>query len=347
MKEKKWLIIISLVILLFIGFITINRNPKRELVDKTNYIMGTVINLSMYDDIDDEIFNGAFDVVRDIEKKMSLQIKDSELNKLNNKGFEEFVELTDETRFVIEKGIDYSKLSNGYFDVSIGPIVKLWSIGNKDARVPKAEEIKDLLPKVNYKDISIEGNKVKLNNKGMIIDLGGIAKGYAADQVVKYLKSQGVDEAIIDLGGNIYTLGSKDEENSWTVGIQNPYNESRGDFLGTLDVSDRSVVTSGVYERYVEKDDKKYHHIIDPFTGYPVENELMSVSIISDESIDGDALSTAAFALGTKAGTKLVNSLKNVEAIFVTKDKEVYLTPKLQDNFKLKNDDFKVKKDNI
>lgn len=343
MKEKRWLIIISLIVLLFIGFIMLNRNSKRELVDKTNYIMGTVINLSMYEDIDDEIFEGAFNIVRDIEEKMSLQIKDSELNKLNNYGFDNFIEVSEETRFVIEKSLDYSEISDGHFDITIGPIVELWGIGSEDARVPKSKEIKDLLPKVNYKDISMEDNKIKLNNEGMIIDLGGIAKGYAADEVVRYLESQGVNEAIVDLGGNIYTLGSKDEETPWTVGIQNPYNESRGDFLGVLNASDQSVVTSGVYERYVEKDDKKYHHIIDPFTGYPVDNELMSVSIISDDSIDGDALSTAVFALGTEKGHKLVDSLENVEAIFVTKDKKVYLTPNIKDDFELKNDDFKIK----
>lgn len=343
MNEKKWLAIISLVVVLFIGFGLMNKNNKSELIDKTNYIMGTVITLNMYDDVDEEIFKGAFDVIRKIEKKMSLQIEDSELNKLNNSGFDTPVELSDETQYVIEKGIDYSKVSDGYFDISIGPIVKLWGIGTEQAKVPKSEDIEPLLSKVNYKNINIEDNKIKLIDEDMIIDLGGIAKGYAADEVVKYLKSKNIERAIVDLGGNIYALGSKDDDNPWTIGIQNPYNETRGDYLGILSVSDKSVVTSGVYERYVEEDNKKYHHILDPFTGYPVDNELMSVTIVSDESIDGDALSTAVFALGVEKGYELVKSLDDIEAIFITKDKDIYLTPDLKNDFEIKNTDFKFK----
>ena len=345
MNEKKWLISISLVIILFLGFALMNKNKtsENELVEKTNYIMGTVIKLRMYDDVDDDLFEGAFDVIRDIEEKMSLQIQTSELNDINDNAFDEFVEVSDQTRFVIQKGIDYAEISNGYFDISIGPVVKLWGIGSEDAKVPNDNDLKGALSKVDYKKIEIEANKVKLNSPDMIVDLGGIAKGYAADEVVKYLKSQGVERAIIDLGGNIYTLGSKDEETAWTIGVQNPFNEARGDFLGTLGVSDKSVVTSGVYERYLEEDGKKYHHILDPFTGYPVDNDLMSVTIVSDDSLDGDALSTAVFALGTEKGYELVESLDDVEAIFVTKDKAIYLTDNIKDSFKLKDKDFEIK----
>lgn len=344
MNEKKWLISISLVIILFLGFALINKNEtsEKELVEKTNYIMGTVINLTMYDDVDEEIFEGAFDVIRDIEKKMSLQIDTSELNEINKNGYDNFVEVSDETSFVIEKGIDYSQISQGYFDITIGPAVKLWGIGSKDAKVPSDDDLKVALSKVDYRDVEIEDKKVKLNSQGMIVDLGGIAKGFAADKVVDYLKSNGIEKAIVDLGGNIYTLGSKEDDSPWTIGIQNPYNEARGDFLGSLSVEDKSVVTSGVYERYLEEDNKKYHHILDPFKGYPVDNELMSVTIVSDKSLDGDALSTAVFALGVDEGSKLVKSLDDVEAIFVTKDKEVFLTDQLKSDFKIKNKDFKI-----
>lgn len=345
MKDKKWLINIALVVVLFIGFRLIdgNRSAQDTLVDKTNFIMGTVVNLSMYDDIDEDIFEGAFNTIRNVENTMSLNIEDSELNKVNNNAYSKPVEISDQLSYVFKKSIEYAEISNGSFDITIGPISKLWSIGTDQAKVPKPQEIESVISKVNYKNIEIKDNQVKLSKDNMIIDLGGIAKGYAADQVVNYLKSKNIDRAIVDLGGNIYTLGSKDKDTPWTVGIQNPYNESRGDYLGLISVSDKSVVTSGVYERYVEKDNKKYHHILSPFTGYPIDNELMSVTIVSDLSIDGDALSTAAFALGLEKGTQLVESLDDVDAIFVTKDKEVYITPKLKSSFEIKNKDFTVK----
>ena len=345
MSEKRWLIIIALVATLFLGFRFMSRDSKsdEDMVTKTNYIMGTVMNISIYDKVDEKIFEDSFDIIRNIEKKMSLNIDDSEINNLNNKGFNNFVEVSDQTLFVLEKSIEYSKLSNGYFDVTVGPLVELWGIGSDRARIPNSDEIKDSISKIDYQSVQIDGNNVKLNKDNMVIDLGGIAKGYAADEVANFLKSKGVNRAIIDLGGNIYTVGSKEKNTPWTVGVQDPFNEKRGDFIGVVKAIDKSVVTSGVYERYLEQDGKKYHHILDPFTGYPVDNELMSVTIISDNSIDGDALSTAVFALGVQKGYELVKSIEGVEAIFITKDKDVYLTPYVKDSFEINSKDFKVK----
>ena len=345
MNEKKWLIIISFVLVLFLGFriMSKEKDSKEDITTKTNYIMGTIMNISIYDDVDEKIFEDSFDIIRDIEKKMSLNIDDSEINNLNKNGFNNFVNVSDQTLFVLKKSMEYSKLSEGYFDVTVGPLVELWGIGSENARVPSSDEIKSAISKIDYKSVQIDGNKVKLDKDNMIIDLGGVAKGYAADEVAQYLKSKGVKKAIIDLGGNVYTLGSKEKNVPWTVGIQNPLNEKRGDFIGVINVSDKSVVTSGVYERYLEKDGKKYHHILDPFTGYPVDNELLSVTIVSNESIDGDALSTSVFALGVQRGYELVKSLKDVEAIFVTKNKEIYITPNISDSFEIKSKDFKIK----
>lgn len=345
MGEKRWLIIISLVVLLFLGFkvMTKEKSSKENVTTQTNYIMGTIMKIDIYDKVDEKIFKDSFDIIRDIEKKMSLNIEDSEINNVNKNGFNKLVKVSDQTLFVLKKSMDYSKLSSGYFDVTVGPLVELWGIGSDQARVPSSDEIKASIANIDYKNIQIKDNKVKLNKDNMIVDLGGIAKGYAADEVASFLRSKGVKRAIIDLGGNVYTLGSKDKNIPWTVGIQNPFDEKRGDYIGAISVSDQSVVTSGVYERYLEKDGKKYHHILDPFTGYPVNNELMSVSIISEKSIDGDALSTAVFALGVQRGYELVSSLEDVEAIFVTKDKEIYITPNLKDSFKGHSKDFKIK----
>ncbi len=201
-----------------------------------------------------------------------------------------------ETYEVVKEAIKYSKLSDGNFDVSIGPVSDLWSIGKKDARVPEKSEIDALLPLIDYKNVEAKEIKLEtdqdgdgknetfdkeytvfLKKKGMKIDLGAIAKGFAADQVALYLKASDVEKAIINLGGNIKTIGD------FNIGLKNPI-ENANDSFASVKVSNKSVVTSGVYERFVEKDGKKYHHILNPADGYPFDNNLLSVSIISDKS---------------------------------------------------------------
>ncbi len=345
MKENKWIVLVLFVIILFIASRLMINKKVNESTSKTNYLMGTIVKLTIYDNLEDEeIFEKVFEKIRKIENKMSLNIKSSETNKINNRAFSERMKISEEMNFVLEKSIEYSKLSKGYFDVTIGSLVELWGIGSEDAKVPSNQEIEQAIANIDYKNIDLNKDGISLKKDNILIDLGAIAKGYAADQVADYLKTQNIEKAIIDIGGNIYALGSKTEDTAWTIGIQNPFNEARGDFLGTVNVSNKSIVTSGVYERYLEESGKKYHHILNPFTGYPVENELMSVSIISDRSIDGDALSTSVFSLGLEKGYKLVESLENVEAIFVAKDKYVYLTKGATDIFELKNTEFKIKK---
>ena len=175
----------------------------------------------------------------------------------------------------------------------------------------------------------------------MEVDLGSIAKGYAADEVVKILKQEGIRSAIIDLGGNIYALGSKNSDNNWKVGIQDSFSD-RGKVIGAVEVFDKTVVTSGIYERFIEEDGVRYHHILNPKTGYPYETDIAGVSIIADNSIDADALSTLTFTKGVKEGLKFVENLDNVDAIFITNDKKIYLTENIKDNFKLMNNDFEI-----
>ena len=175
----------------------------------------------------------------------------------------------------------------------------------------------------------------------MEIDLGGIAKGYAADKIAEYLKEENVESAIINLGGNVYALGEKDKNTAFKVGIQDPTNE-RGNSIGSINVSNESVVTSGIYERYIKKDGVIYHHMIDPSTGYPFDNNLSSVTIVSSSSIIGDGLSTTTFGLGLEKGMKLIESIDNTDAIFITKDKKVYTTSNLKGKLNLTDDDFKL-----
>ncbi|SEL17980.1 ApbE family protein [Carnobacterium iners] len=178
----------------------------------------------------------------------------------------------------------------------------------------------------------------------MRLDLGAIAKGYITDEAVSNLKANGVNTAIVDLGGNIYVLGNSPRAKGadWNVGIQNPF-EARGEVVGSIPISDKTVVTSGIYERFIEADGKKYHHLLDPKTGYPFDNSLAGVSIVAEKSIDGDGLSTEAFSKGLEGGLNFINQSKEIEAVFITKDKSIYLSKGLKDLFRINDDEFILK----
>jgi FAD:protein FMN transferase len=310
-------------------------------VSKTESILGTVCTIKLYDHISDSTFEKVFNRLKEIEDKMSINKEKSEVIDVNNAAGMDYVKVSEDTFEVIKKGLYFSKLYNK-FDITIGPVVKLWNIGFDNARIPEDKEIKAKLPLVNYENVLINEaeKKVKLKEKGMIIDLGGIAKGYAADEAVKILKENGVQHAIVNLGGNVMTLGGKPDGNQWTIGIQHPFDD-RGNYVGTVNVADKTVVTSGIYERYIKKDDKIYHHIIDKATGYPVDNNLLSTTIITDKSINGDGYSKI-FALGLEKGLEYAESIKGVEAIFITKDNKIYITSGLRGNFELTDKSFEL-----
>ena len=235
---------------------------------------------------------------------------------------------------VILRGLEYSRLSQGVFDISVGPIVGLWNIGHEDARVPEPAEIDAALPYIDYRKVAVDetASTVFLMEQGMALDLGGIAKGFIADVIKARLKASGRTSAIINLGGNVDVLGAKPDGASYKIGVQNPDTE-RGEYIGILTVLGKSIVSSGAYERYLEVDGVRYHHILDPFTGYPAESDLAQVTIVSDNSVDGDGLSTTSFSLGLEKGMALIESIDEIEAVFVTADRKVYITSGLGDLF--------------
>ena len=331
------LLIFSLTILIGCS----NNNKVVDPLSKSELLMGTVVTVSLYDKQDQEILDKVFAKVKELESILSINEAGTLVDKINESAGISPVKVDDDTYTIIKKGIEYSELSNGLFDITVGPIVKLWSIGLPEAKVPTQAEIEEKLPLIGYNDIELndEDKTVYLKRKGMIIDLGGIAKGYTADVISNILTEEGVKSAIIDLGGNIFAHGKKVNGDDWRIGIQDPYSD-RGDKVGVITVSNKSVVTSGIYERYIEKDGIKYHHILSPLTGYPYENEIAGITIVSDKSVDGDALSTSVFAMGVEEGMNFVNSIDGIDAIFVTKDNKVYITNGLKGNFSLTNDSF-------
>lgn len=315
-----------------------------EAISRTEFVLGTVVTIKIYDDnVSEEVFNKAFKKLRDIENKMTINSEESEVIDINKKAGKDFVKVSEDTFYVIGKGKYFSKLSQGRFDISIGSLVKLWNIGTEYAKVPSEEEIDARKKLVNYNDVILDEKtrSVKLNKEDMVLDLGGIAKGYGADEVVKILKENNVNHAIINLGGNVFAYGNKKDGSPWRIGIQSP-NSSRGGYIGIVKISDKTVVTSGIYERFFEENGKRYHHILDPDTGYPIENKLSGISIIADSSIDADSLSTSAFALGLDKGIDLIESLDNVEAVFITEDSKVYITSGLKNKFELEDSNFEL-----
>lgn len=344
MKLKKAYIPFLLIILLLVLITACKSNDKSEPITKTNFILDTVNKITAYGPNASGAIDEAFDRVAEIEQSMTSHSEDSEIAAINKASGSEFIRVSPDTFYVIEKGLDYSKKTGGRFDITVGPLVQLWGIGTKNERIPSQVEISETLELVNYEELLIDPNEksVKLNRPNMALDLGAIAKGYAADEVVRILRDNGIKSAVIDLGGNIFALGNKPDGSPWRVGIQDP-SGNRGKSFATVEVSDKTLVTSGPYERFFEKEGKRYHHILDPDNGYPVQKGLISSTIISSKSIDADGISTAVFAMGLEEGMEFVENLEGVDAILVTENLEVYTSSGVdQYNFQITNDNYKL-----
>lgn len=295
-------------------------------ISKTDFLLNTVITIYLYDSADEDILNGCFQLIKKYEEIYSKTSSTSELYALNHRTLpvsKGKYKLSPELADILADSLYYCKLSEGTFDITIEPISSLWDFTAKPPVLPRKAAIKEQLPKVNYNYITLEGNEISFSKEGVGIDLGGIAKGYIADRVKEYLIQQGVHSAIINLGGNILCVGNKPDGVPFQIGVQKPFG-AQNESIVTLNISDYSVVSSGVYERYFKKDGKLYHHLLNTKTGYPIDNHVLSVTIISPKSIDGDGLSTSCFALGVEKGLELINSLPNIYAVYVTDDYKLH-----------------------
>ncbi|MGV8980808.1 FAD:protein FMN transferase [Clostridium sp.] len=338
------LIIMSVLtgIVLILIFITGNNNEVY--ISKEFYSLGTLNILKVYGKNAEKAISQSIEKLCEIDNKMSVFKDQSEISKINKYAGNKPQIVSGDTYYVIQKAIKYCSLSKGAFDITIRPIVELWGIGKEGARIPSSNEIIEKLKVVNYKDIVIDrdNRSILLKKKNQEIDVGGIAKGFAADEVKDVLMKNGIKSALINLGGNILALGKKEDGTPWGVGIQNPF-KTRGEFALSINVINKAVVTSGNYERFFEADGKRFHHIIDPITGYPSESDIVSATIISDDSIDGDGLSTGVYIMGIHKAINLIEEIKGVDAVFITKNKEVYVTSGMREKFILNNNEFVYK----
>lgn len=331
---KKKILAIAMCMFLIIPMVACAKDDQK--IDKEALKMDTVMHLIAYGSKANKAIDAAYKRVDEIEQMASSSISTSDVNKINDAAGKEYVKVHPEIIKIIKTSLEYSKLTDGYFDITVSPLIKLWGIGTPQEKIPTASEIKEKLALVNYKDISINeaDSSVKLMKPGMSIDLGGVAKGFTADEVVKVFKKYKIKSAIINLGGSsIYTLGEKPDKTLWAIGIQHPRKERNTAYTGIIKMSEHALSTSGDYERFFIKDGKRYHHILNPYTGYPADAGVMSDTIIIDSSIPdcnmlADILTKVTFVSGVDKGLKIIDGISGVSCLVVTTDNKVYKSSK-------------------
>ena len=296
-----------------------NTLPK---VSEVGFYLDTVITLTAYTE-DSQPLKDALAECGRYEALLSRTAEGSDVWRINHAEGEK-VQVSEDTMEILRCAEEISRLSGGAFDVTIAPVSTMWDFTSGAAELPDAEEIRRAAEKVDWTRIVLEGDTVRLP-EGMMIDLGGIAKGYIADRIKEYLEGRGIRHAILSFGGNIVAIGKKPDGTDWKVGIQD-IDQPTGSYMLVARNAGGSTVTSGIYERGFEKDGVRYHHLLNPRTGWPEQNELASVTIFSESSMRGDALATAAFLLGTKKGLELIGGIEGCEAVFIARDRQVTCT---------------------
>lgn len=287
----------------------------------TDYKLNTYVQISSYTNVKKDIISEAVSLCDYYEHIFSRTLATSELYKVNNK---ETTTLSDELYELIETGLEYSRISDGAFDITIGSVSRLWDFTSDSPVVPDASLISNALAYVDYTKVTLSTDEDGTHHidmpDGFCIDLGAVAKGYIADKIKTFLVDNGVKSAIINLGGNVLCIGEKKKNTDFTIAVKKPFSDT-GEYMELLNINDSSVVSSGTYERYFySADGTFYHHILNPKTGYPYESVLCDVTIISHESTVGDCLSTTCFVLGADKGMELIESLDGIEAIFMKND---------------------------
>lgn len=313
-----------------------------EPYSKSDVAMGTVVSETIYssgEDSTDEVM----DRLREVESQyLSWRVEDSDIARIND-GSGTAVNISRETADYLGEALELAKNSQGAFDPTIGDITRLWDIAGENPHIPKEEEIQELLQKTGYEKIVLNDRNAVLES-GVTIDLGAVGKGIGCDEAAKLLKeNEQVSGAVIAVGGSIVTYGEKPDGSDWKVAISNPRGET-GTYLGTLSLKgEHYISTSGDYQRYFQKDGVRYHHIMDPSTGYPADSGLISVTILCDNGLVSDGLSTACFVLGMERSQDLLKTYQ-AEAIFVDEEKNVYLSEGMEECFILNQEGYTQKK---
>ena len=323
---KKYFISAMLSALLFLTGCSAESSP--EPVQGTFFAMDTMMDFTIYGE--SGLIDQSESLIASLESLVSVTDTGSELYAINQTGSGT---LTGKASSLMEQALEICRRTDGALDLSIYPIVRAWGFTTGSYQVPDEAEIQALLPLVDYRKIQYDAATGTVTlPEGMEIDLGSVAKGYAGQLAAQMLREHGVQSALLNLGGNVQTVGTKPDGSPWQIGIKDPQGE---DAMMVLSVEDQAVVTSGGYERYFEQDGQTYWHIMDPSTGHPADSGLISVTIVGDEGVVCDGLSTALFVMGLEKAADLWAQSGDFEAVFVTASGEVYITEGLQDRFAL------------
>jgi len=326
--------IVNIISLMLISLSALSCSQQKDSVyKKTMPLMDTVVSISVVSDAKDaaeKAIDASFEKIDRFGNLINFYAENSELSEINRNAGIQKIKVSPETLDLIEKAVAVSEKSGGAFDPTIGPVVKLYDFMNK--KKPTHDEVGSALRLVNYRDVMIDktGKTVFLKKGGMMLDLGGIAKGYAADLAVASLIRSGIRAGLVSIAGDIRTFGLKPDKKPWAIGIKNPRQTSEKDeLIATIGLSDKAISTSGDYERYFMEDGKRLHHLLDPKTGYPA-TACRSVSIVTDRAVNTDAFSTAVFILGPEKGMTLAREL-GMGAVIIDSSGTRYLTDNIKE----------------
>lgn len=331
--------VVLVVVLLFAVYAYRQRQPVLHV--RSGFEMGTFVEIRVYGGREtDKAVSRGFERLREIERLMSTSIPESDIFRVNVAPLGTPVRVHPDTAEVVSSAIAYAEMTRGAFDPTIGGLVELWAIGSGNETVPDPSEIEDALVYVGYENLTVDRTQSEIARlTGLRVDLGAIAKGYASDEIAEILTENNVSGGVVDLGGNIRVFGSNPLRRHWRIGIQDPF-RPRGSYIGTVDISAGAVATSGDYERYFVADGVRYHHILDPESGYPASPELRSVTVIAQTGMAADALSTGLFVLGIDELFDFIANTQSVEAIAVTTDRRVIVSSGIADAFVKAGEDF-------
>jgi thiamine biosynthesis lipoprotein len=325
---KKLLLILPILLMLSTSGCSSLNTLSDAPAERQVYAMDTIMSLTVYGDNKDEVIDKAENKINEIDAELDRSNTNSEVYKLNT---DKVAEVSEDTADIIATAQDISRSSDGAFDITIAPVMDLWGFYGQDYHLPDKSDLEKALKEVDYNNISVSENTVSVDNNSTI-DLGGIAKGYTSDKLSALFKENGITSALVSLGGNVQATGCKPNGEKWRVAIQDP-DDSNG-YLGILSLEDNAAVTSGGYQRFFEQDGVKYHHIIDPKTGYPSQSGVKSVTIISPSGIQADGLSTTLFVLGLEKSTELWKTGKyDFGFVIETDDNTLYVTENISDIF--------------
>lgn len=326
--------------LLLSAFICSCSGAKEKIYRKSQILMDTLVTISVVSDSGskaEKAMDRAFSEIGKLDTMLNIFSDRSEVSAINKGAGISPVRVSPETIEVIEKAVFTSEKTDGAFDPTIGPETSRWDFSGKTSSPPDVKTIKEKLGLVGYKKIVIDKEKstLYLKKKGMLLDLGGIAKGYAADRAVDELKRQGIKAGLVSVAGDIKAFGLKPDKSSWIIGIRNPRPKNKDDeIIATIGLKDMAISTSGDYERYFVFNGKRYHHILDPKTGFPADG-CRSVSVITQDGVNTDSFSTGVFVLGPEKGMQVLKEI-GFEGIIIDINGNIHTTPGLRDKIEFK-----------